>query len=120
MASASWLKLWDRAAANVRRGRGQRCSPRPLTSSTRIDNQARATNRHIATACENVAPRIREGVHDTLAANLGKEPCVKQISGLVALAAMLLAACASTLSFWPRNRGTRDWPNYERALNATR
>jgi hypothetical protein len=37
-----------------------------------------------------------QGVRATLAATWEKEPIVKQISGLVALAAMMLAACSST------------------------
>jgi hypothetical protein len=42
IASASCLKLWLRAAAKIRPGRGQYRSPWPSTRSTLIEGQVRA------------------------------------------------------------------------------
>src|SRR5450759_954780 len=47
MASASWAKVWERAAAKIRPGRGHKCSPCPSTKSTRIESHVRAMSSEV-------------------------------------------------------------------------
>jgi hypothetical protein len=51
---------------------------------------------HSADRCASAAIKNSQDVRATLAATWEKEPIVKQISGLIALAAMMPAACSST------------------------
>jgi hypothetical protein len=44
IAPASCWKVWLRAAAKIRPGRGQYCSPWPSIRSTRIEAEVRATS----------------------------------------------------------------------------
>lgn len=51
------------AAAKMRPGRGQKISPRPWTSSTRIDNHVRATPATSPTPLACRRPEITEAGH---------------------------------------------------------